>query len=276
MLTGAAPIRAETLAYFGQLDMIVCEIYGMSECTGPQTCSSALYRRLGSCGADIAGTELKIEHEAGRDEPGNGEICYRGRHIMMGYMKNPEKTAQAIDPEGWLHSGDVGRVDRHGLLYITGRIKELIVTAGGENIAPVPIEEKLMKNCPAMSSCMMVGDKRKYNIVLVTLLEEPTADGGFNGKTTGAAAELFGEMTLQQARESKEVTAAIEKAIEDTNKSAVSRASKIQKFIIVPSFNVPAGDLTPTLKLKRSVVMKKYADAIEHLYGDQPKEAYKW
>jgi long-chain-fatty-acid--CoA ligase ACSBG len=93
---------------------------------------------------------------AGRDKPSEGEICYRGRHIMMGYMKDPTKTAEAIDPEGWLHSGDVGVLDADGLLHITGRIKGLIITAGGENIAPVPIEDKLKALLPAVSNAMMV------------------------------------------------------------------------------------------------------------------------
>jgi long-chain-fatty-acid--CoA ligase ACSBG len=267
-LTGAAPIRKETLEFFGKFDLVICELYGMSECTGPQTVSLGLYRKVGCCGTSLPGTELKIDHDPDRDEPGNGEICYRGRHIMMGYMKNPEKSAQTIDPEGWLHSGDVGKVDERGLLVITGRIKELIIGAGGENIAPVPIENRVMKNCPVLSSCMMVGDKRKYNVMLVTLHCKDDGNQGFTEDLSGAALEAGFGKTLSEARESKEMTELITKAITEANKEAVSNAAKVQKFAIVPCFSVPAGDLTPTLKLKRQTVDKKYKDLIDWLYTD--------
>lgn len=267
-LTGAAPIRKETLEYFGQLDINICELYGMSENTGPQTLSLNNYHRAGSCGIAMPGVELKIDTVEGRDEAPNGEICFRGRHIMMGYMKNPDKTAEAIDPEGWLHSGDVGRVDENGLLYITGRIKELIVTAGGENIAPVPIEEKLMNACPQLSGCMMVGDKKKYNVVLVTLHQKDDGEGGFTDDLVGASAAFGDAKTIQEARESKQWTDLLTNAIKEVNKTAVSNAAKMQKFFIVPPFSVPNGELTPTLKLKRPIVMKHYVEEIEWLYGD--------
>eukprot|EP01108_Squamamoeba_japonica_P000651 TRINITY_DN121_c0_g2_i2.p1 TRINITY_DN121_c0_g2~~TRINITY_DN121_c0_g2_i2.p1 ORF type:complete len:615 (-),score=359.65 TRINITY_DN121_c0_g2_i2:153-1997(-) len=164
--TGAAPIARETLQFFGALHVPVFELYGMSECTGPMTVSSPGCYKVGSCGPPMPGVELRIEHDASRDKAGEGEICYRGRHIMLGYMKNEEKSREAIDPDGWLHSGDVGRTDADGFLYITGRIKELIITAGGENIAPVPIEATLKRHCPALANAMMVGDRRKYNVVL--------------------------------------------------------------------------------------------------------------
>ena len=115
----------------------------MSECTGPQTVSRSNMRLVGTCGPSLPGCELKIDHEPSRDKAGEGEICFRGRHIMSGYLRNEAKTQEAIDADGWLHSGDVGRLDEDGLLHITGRIKELIITAGGENIAPVPIENRL-------------------------------------------------------------------------------------------------------------------------------------
>ena len=145
MATGAAPINAGVLNFFASVNMPVLELFGMSENTGPTTMSFLSPNkqgwRIGSAGCPLPGTELKIVHVDGRDEMHQGEICFRGRHIMMGYMSDANKTSDAIDKDGWLHSGDTGRVDGHGMLYITGRIKELIITKGGENIAPVPVEE---------------------------------------------------------------------------------------------------------------------------------------
>lgn len=114
----------------------------------------------------MEGTELRIDCP---DKDGNGEICYRGRNIFMGYFKDEESTRNTIDKDGWLHSGDVGKLDKTGNLVITGRIKELIITAGGENVAPVLIEDEVKKNIPIVSNCMVIGDKRKYLSILLTL-----------------------------------------------------------------------------------------------------------
>ena len=103
------------------------------------------------------------------DETGEGEICMRGRHVFMGYLNDPEKTKDAKDDENWLHTGDLGKFDSDGFLYVTGRIKELIITAGGENIAPLNIEEMVIKECPALSNAILIGDRRKYLTILVTL-----------------------------------------------------------------------------------------------------------
>ena len=128
-LTGAAPIQKNTLEFFFSLDIPVLELYGMSECTGPTTISHLRGRGfvLGSAGMPLAGTELRIDHVEGRDKPEEGEICFRGRHIMAGYLYDEKKTKEAIDDDGWLHSGDIGRVDDNGMLFITGRIKELLI-----------------------------------------------------------------------------------------------------------------------------------------------------
>lgn len=269
LFTGAAPIGQDTLRYFGSLQLPVMELYGMSECTGPQTVSRSNYYKIGACGPSLPGTELKIDHVEGRDQPGEGEICYRGRNIMLGYMHNKEKSAEAIDDLGFLHSGDVGRVGADGLLYITGRIKELIITAGGENIAPAPIEEIVKTNCPALSGVMMVGDKRKYNVCLVTLKTTPTADGGFTNQLTNEALAVSpGVTTVEEAAACPKWTEYITAGIKASNAVAVSNAQKIQKFKVLPvDFSVAGGELTPTLKLKRSIVSKKYAAEIDKLYA---------
>merc|ERR1711871_1501658 len=134
--------------------------------------------KWGSVGFAFPGLEIKVDHDLSRgDKAGEGELCFRGRNVMMGYLFNEKKTRSAIDAEGWLHSGDIGRVDADGMYYITGRIKELIITHGGENIAPVPIEDCIKVNCPALANVMMIGDKRKYNVCLVTLKSGVDDDG---------------------------------------------------------------------------------------------------
>jgi long-chain-fatty-acid--CoA ligase ACSBG len=212
-----------------------------------------------------------------------GEICFRSRNTMMGYLANPKfgaehvaeiqkKNADAVDAEGWLHSGDMGAISQQGMVKITGRYKELIITAGGENVAPVPIEDELKRLCPAIANAMLIGDKRKFNVVLVTLKAEG-ATGELPGGDTleGAAATAFpGITTITAAMKSKGYTGMIEKAIAATNKNGKvcpSNASKIQKFMILPiDWSVSTGELTATLKLKRGTVMTKFESAIDSMY----------
>lgn len=295
--TGAAPIKTETLEYFGALGIQINEVYGMSECTGATTWSTDAAHKWGSCGFPMPSAEVKILQptdsgfkECPRWTPGTpvsdavqGEVCYRGRHIMMGYMANPDlgpehvaaikaKNAEAIDGEGWLHSGDKGLMDADCMVKITGRYKELIIGAGGENIAPVPIEDAVKARCPAISNIMMVGDKRKFNVALVTL-KTVGATGELPGtdKLDGPAATLVeGVRTVGQACKSKEFIDAITKAITDTNadpKAVPSNAAKIGKFTILPTdFSTQTDELTPTLKLKRSVAEAKHTAFIDSMY----------
>jgi long-chain-fatty-acid--CoA ligase ACSBG len=194
--SAAAPIARETLEFMLSINVPVLEIYGMSECTGPQTIALPSIYKTGSTGKSIPGTELKID-------PTTGEICYRGRHIFMGYLHDPEKTREAIDGDGWLHSGDVGEIDSDGLLRITGRIKELIITAGGENIPPVLIEDVVKSELPIVSNCMLIGDKRKFLSMLLTLKTDIDQEGQPTDRLTesvrlilqsiGSAAKTVGE-----------------------------------------------------------------------------------
>lgn len=265
--TGAAPITMDTLNFFGALGIPVDEVYGMSECAGPTTLGVPTARKFGSCGKIIPGCEMKLDHQKGRDKEGEGEICYRGRHIMLGYMNNAKKTQEAIDEDGWLHSGDIGRMDKDGFYYITGRIKELIITQGGENIAPVPVEDALKKELPAISNCMMVGDRRKYCIMLVTLKTTPKADGTYTNTLAAEAAEVSTAQTIEEAKNDELWTKYLEEGRCRANEKSVSRASKVQKIAILPTeFSIDGGELGPTLKLKRYSVMEKYKTIIDDLY----------
>ena len=193
---------------------------------------------------------------------------------MLGYMNNADKTRSTIDADGWLHSGDVGRVDEHGMLSITGRIKELIIGAGGENIAPVPAEQFLKKIMPALSNVMMVGDQKKYNVCLVSLKSLPKPDGTFEDNLAPEALAIPGisSATVTDATNDEAVSAYIQNGLDQYNNGEngsplVSRAAKIQYFRIVPTdFSVPGGELGPTLKLRRPIVNEHYAELIESMY----------
>lgn len=165
----AAPIEVKILRYFASIDIPIMELFGQSECTGPHAVNTYNAFKIGTVGRPLRGTETKLGES-------DGELCYRGRHIFAGYMGMPEKTKEAIDPDGWLHSGDVVKIDDDhnpkipkpsGFISITDRIKELIITAGGENVPPVLIEDELKAAMPALSNAMVIGDKRKFLTVLL-------------------------------------------------------------------------------------------------------------
>lgn len=298
-LTGAAPISKETLEYFGSLGIQINELYGMSECTGATTISTDEAHLWGSCGWAVPGTEVKcftvnpddpnekkecslVDDVFNAEESAQGEICFRGRHIMMGYLANPDlgpehvkeiqdKTAAAIDAEGWLHSGDKGCISTTGMVKITGRYKELIIGSGGENIAPVPIENDVKKIAGAISNIMMVGDKRKFNVALVTLKAEgATGENPGTDNLLGPALAVNPSVTtISAASKDEAFKAYITDAITQVNKG-LNPPSRIQRFSILPAdFSVETEELTPTLKLKRSVVTKKWDALIESMYAPE-------
>lgn len=166
LYSAAAPMSPEIKQYFMSLDLPIFEAFGMSESCGAHCVSTMDYFNLNTVGKALPGVETLILN---KDELGHGEVCMRGRHVFMGYINEPEKTAEALDDDGWLHSGDLGYIDLNGLTYITGRIKELIITAGGENIPPIHVEHLVKKELPALSNAFLVGDKRKFLTMLVTL-----------------------------------------------------------------------------------------------------------
>lgn len=270
-LTSAAPISFEVLEFFMTLDIPLYELYGMSECTGPQTISFHGQHRVGSPGKAMPGTEMKLENP---DATGCGEICYRGRHIFMGYLGDEAKSREAIDDQGWLHSGDIGKIDVDGYLSITGRIKELLITAGGENIAPVIIEQCMKETMPIISTCMVIGDRKKFLTMFVTLkckLDEmgiPTDD--LDLQALAICQEIgCNATTVSEAMHDPAIDNHIKQGMTIANEKAASRAAKVQKFAILPrDFSINTEELTPTMKLKRSVVLAKYTHIVDKLYEE--------
>lgn len=271
----AAPIEVKILEYFASIDIPILELFGQSECSGPHATNAPDAWMIGSVGRPLPGTDTKLD-------PNNGELIYSGRHIFAGYMKMEDKTQETVDPEGYLHSGDVVTIDENlqdgkpgtGFIHITGRIKELIITAGGENIPPVLIEEEMKAAMPAVSNCMVIGDKRKFLSMLVCLqVEIDTETGVPSNKLTGHALDTSKEIgskatTTDEARDCEKWQKYINDGVAVANGKATSRAQKIGKWTLLSTdFTEPGGELTPTLKLKRSVAADKYSKEIEAMYA---------
>ncbi|XP_066941588.1 long-chain-fatty-acid--CoA ligase ACSBG2-like [Macrobrachium rosenbergii] len=271
-ISAAAPISNEILRYFHSINVPLTEIYGMSESCGPHTVGVETAFKIGSCGRTPPGFYTKL---LDKDKDGNGEICMNGRHISMGYLHMEGETHEAIDDEGWLHTGDIGHLDLDNFLFITGRIKELIVTAGGENVAPVIIEETLKGELPCIGNCMLIGDRRKFLSALLTMKTDMDMDTGEPMGTLQPLALDWCKSVGSQAKTTRDilegpdekVMRAIQAGIDRTNSKAISNAQRIQKWQILPKdFSIPGGELGPTMKVKRSFVAEKYSDIIERLY----------
>ncbi|XP_021027485.1 long-chain-fatty-acid--CoA ligase ACSBG1 [Mus caroli] len=272
---GAAPMTAETQRFFLGLNIRLYAGYGLSESTGPHFMSSPYNYRLYSSGRVVPGCRVKLVNQ---DEDGIGEICLWGRTIFMGYLNMEDKTCEAIDSEGWLHTGDMGRLDADGFLYITGRLKELIITAGGENVPPVPIEEAVKMELPIISSAMLIGDQRKFLSMLLTLkctldpeTSEPTDSLTEQAmefcQRVGSKASTVSEIVGQR---DEAVYQAIHEGIQRVNANAAARPYHIQKWAILQrDFSISGGELGPTMKLKRLTVLEKYKDIIDSFYQEQ-------
>ncbi|XP_056459415.1 long-chain-fatty-acid--CoA ligase ACSBG2 [Gadus chalcogrammus] len=272
--TGAAPITKDTLHFFLSLDVPLYELYGMSESSGPHTISLPDAFRLTSCGKEIEGCKTKIHNP---DLEGIGEICFWGRHLFMGYLNQYERTEEALDAEGWLHSGDLGKHDDNDFLYITGRIKELIITAGGENIPPVPIEDAVKEMVPLVSNAMLIGDKRKFLSMLLTVKGQLNEETGVpTDELTAEAVEVCQRLGSSATRVSevcggrdRAVHAAIQEGINRVNERAASNAQRVQKWVVLDrDFSIIGGELGPTMKLRRPVVMKMYMEQIDSFYKE--------
>lgn len=248
-VTGAAPIPALLLGWFRGIGLPLTEVYGMSENTGPMTIVRERVKP-GSAGTAIPGSEVTIFPD--------GEICCRGGHVFAGYLNDPEKTAETIDEDGWLHSGDIGELDEDGYLWIKDRKKELIVTAGGKNISPANLEGSL-KTVPLIGQAAVVGDNRPFVSALVVL------DGEI---APGWAAQNGIEFTtLEEFAELPEVREAVDEMVAEAMQP-YNNAEKVKKVKILTEEWMPDSDLlTPTSKLKRRGVRERFREEIESLYG---------
>jgi long-subunit acyl-CoA synthetase (AMP-forming) len=250
LATSAAPISRDTLEFFLSLGLPICEVYGMSECTGPATASLPNKYHTGKAGFCLPGAELKIAAD--------GEICMRGRHVFKGYYKDPTATSEALDADGWLHSGDIGNIDAEGFLQITDRKKDLIITAGGENIAPALVEGYL-KGIPVVSQAVVVGDRQRYLSVLLTLNADRIP--------VDAQACGSGASDAETASKDEKFLSFLQRQIDAVN-SRLARVQAIKKFKVIPrEFTIEGGELTPTMKVKRKVVAEKYKSEIDKLYS---------
>lgn len=263
--TGSAPLDSRVIEFFGMLNIQIYDCFGMSETTAPCIQNEPYLWKVGSVGKALKGVEIKIL-------PENGELCVRGRLIFMGYLNMKDKTDEALDSEGWLHTGDKARVDEDGFVYITGRLKELIKTSGGENIPPVIIENHIKGMLPAISNAILVGDRKKFLAILLAFKSvmvegEPTDDLDLDvlviAESIGSSAK-----TVTAANSCPKFKEYVEKGIKRYNdEKKISKAQAVQKYEFLPSdLSVAAGDLTSTLKLKRYAVYHRYEKLIERLY----------
>jgi long-subunit acyl-CoA synthetase (AMP-forming) len=251
LVVGAAPTPPEVLVFFQNLGLNICELWGMSETTSCATCNPREDNRIGTCGPPVEGVELKLADD--------GELLVRGPIVMKGYRNDPEKTAEALDDEGWLRTGDIGEIDDDGYLRIVDRKKELIINAAGKNMSPANIESRIKTAHPLIGQAVTIGDARPYNVALIVL--DPEVSAAFakeHGLADGSTAALAGDERVKQT---------IADAIDEAN-THLSRVEQIKKFTILPEEWQPGGDeLTPTMKLKRRPIDGKYADEIEALYA---------
>jgi long-chain acyl-CoA synthetase len=247
-VSGAAPINPDILRFFDAAGVLVLEGWGMTETSTAATIARPDEFKFGTIGKPFPGCEVKIADD--------GEILVRGPNVFQGYYKNPEATRETL-VDGWLHTGDIGEVDSDGYLKITGRKKDIIITAGGKNITPANIEAEV-KQHPLVSQCVVIGDRRPYLVALVTL--DPEEAAGF-AKEHGLPEDPEAMASNAQVRE------AIGEHIEKANQK-FARVEQVKRFEILPrDLSQQEGELTPTLKVKRNVVADKYAGEIESLYS---------
>jgi long-chain acyl-CoA synthetase len=250
-ISGGAPLGERLGHFFRGTGITVLEGYGMTETTGPASMNRPGRNKVGTVGQPLPGVTIRTA--------GDGEIEILGPNVFPGYWRNDGATREVLDPGGWLKTGDTGIVDDEGFLQVTGRKKELIVTAGGTNVAPAVLEDRLRAN-PLISECMVVGDGRPYIACLVTL--DPEALESWKRQHGRSADATARDLALDP-----ELIAEIQLAVDDANK-AVSRAESIRRFrILGTEFTEASGQLTPTLKLRRNVVAREFAADIEALYS---------
>jgi long-chain acyl-CoA synthetase len=254
-ISGGAPLGDRLGHFFRGIGVTVYEGYGLTETTAGITVNHAGAMKIGTVGRPVGGTTVRVAED--------GELVFRAGHVFRGYWRNPTATAEAIDADGWFHTGDIGEIDEDGFVRITGRKKELIVTANGKNVAPAVLEDRVRAHW-LISQCLVVGDQKPYVAALITIDPEswPTWLQRAGRPADTPIADLVDDPALR---------AEVQTAIDEAN-HAVSRAESIRRFTILPGDWTEAdGQLTPSLKLKRNVVHREAAEQIAALYtGPRP------
>jgi long-subunit acyl-CoA synthetase (AMP-forming) len=247
---GAAPTPVDVLEFFHAIGLELAELYGMSESTGAGTCNRPGNVKIGTVGPAAPGCEIKLADDR--------EVLIRGGCVMVGYRNQPEKTAETVDKEGWLHTGDIGEIDDEGFLKIVDRKKEIIINAAGKNMSPANIEAELKTATPLIGQAAAIGDARPYNTALLVL------DADFAPQW--ASKQGIEDTSLEALAGDEKVHAAVQEGVDAANEH-LARVEQIKKFTIVPGDWLPGGDeLTPTMKLKRKPIAEKYDDEIESMY----------
>jgi long-chain acyl-CoA synthetase len=248
-VSGGAPLAREIAEFFGAAGLLILEGYGLTETSPVITVNRPDAIKPGSVGLPIKDVEIKIAAD--------GEILTRGPHVMKGYFKKPDATAEAIDPDGWFHTGDIGVIDERGFLTITDRKKDIIVTSGGKNIAPQPIE-RLLKSSPLVGEVVMIGDRRNFPAALVIPAFEALEKWA---REKGVAFASREELIARP-----EVVALYDQTVKELTAS-LAQFERIKKIALLPrEFSIETGELTPKLSVKRRVVEQKYKDVIDRLY----------
>ena len=248
-ISGGAALGERLGHFFRGVGLVVLEGYGLTETTAPATVNTPDMLRIGTVGRPLPGVSVRVADD--------GEVLLRGVNLFRGYHDDPDATARAMR-DGWFHTGDLGELDADGFLSITGRVKEILVTAGGKNVSPGPLEDRLRAH-PLVSQCMVVGEGRPFIGALVTLDPEML--------TTWSANHGLPDLTLEEAAQHPQVLAALQQAVDTANES-VSRAESIRAFsVLVEDFTADNGLLTPSMKLKRGRISELLQDRIEELYS---------
>ena len=248
-VSGGAPLGERLGHFYRGIGLVVLEGYGLTETTAAVTVNTPDATKIGTVGRPLPGTSVRVADD--------GELLFRGGQVFAGYWQDEPATAEVLERDGWFHTGDLGEIDDEGFVRITGRKKEILVTAGGKNVAPAVLEDRLRAH-PLVDQCMVVGDGRPFIAALLTLDREAVlAWAEPRGKTVDLAA----------LADDTDLRAALDEAVEEANK-AVSKAESIRKYTVLPvEWTEEGGQLTPSLKLKRDVVMREHRDDVADMYA---------
>jgi long-subunit acyl-CoA synthetase (AMP-forming) len=250
VICGASPLARATHEFLLALGLPIVELYGMSECSCVTTTTSPAEARIGTVGRGIPGNEFKVAED--------GELLIRGPIVMQGYRHDPERTAEVLDSDGWLHSGDIVEIDADGYVKVVDRKKELIISAAGKNMSPANIEGQLKSASPLVGQAVCIGDNRPYNVALLVL--DPDAAAAW------AAAHGLGAASVEEIAADARIGAEVAAAVGRAN-ARMSRVEQIKRHVLLHEEWLPGGEeLTPTMKLKRKPIAAKYAAQIEGLY----------